>query len=83
MKTADDLFQKLALVLPFLDERARRLVAAGEAKSLGFGGISKVSRASGLSRKAISKGIDELDSGENIILAVRFIKTFTIEVDLV
>ncbi len=66
MKIADELSQKLALVLPFLDERARRLVAASEAKSLGFGGISKVSRASGLSRKAISKGIDELESGENI-----------------
>ena len=57
---------KLSFVLPFLDERARRLVLAGEAKGLGFGGISKVSRASGLSRKAISKGIDELESGEVI-----------------
>ena len=66
MKTADDLSQKLAMVLPFLDERARRLVAASEAKSLGFGGISKVSRASGLSRKAIAKGIGELESGEDI-----------------
>jgi len=66
MKTADDLSQKLAMVLPFLDERARRLVAASEAKSLGFGGISKVSRASGLSRKAISKGLGELESGEDI-----------------
>lgn len=66
MNTADALYQKLALVLPYLDERARRLVAASEAKSLGFGGISKVSRATGLSRKAISKGIDELESGENI-----------------
>ena len=57
---------KLSFVLPFLDERARRLVLAGEAKGLGFGGISKVSRASGLSRRAISKGIDELESGEVI-----------------
>jgi len=62
------LSQRLALVLPFLDERARRLVAAGEATSLGFGGISKVSRASGLSRKAISNGINELESGEDIAL---------------
>ena len=66
MKTTDALSQKFAVILPFLDERARRLVAASEAKSLGFGGISKVSRASGLSRKAISKGIDELESGEDI-----------------
>jgi len=66
MNTNTALSQRLALVLPFLDERARRLVAAGEAKSLGFGGISRVSRASGLSRKAISNGINELESGENI-----------------
>jgi len=66
MNSADALSVKLSFVLPFLDERARRLVLAGEAKGLGFGGISKVSRASGLSRKAISKGIDELESGEVI-----------------
>jgi len=66
MNSTDALSNKLSLVLPFLDERARRLVLASEAKSLGFGGISKVSRASGLSRKAISKGIDELESGEVI-----------------
>lgn len=39
-----------------LDERARRLVAANEAQALGYGGISKVRRACGLSRKAIAKG---------------------------
>lgn len=66
MNSADALSVKLSFVLPFLDERARRLVLAGEAKGLGFGGISKVSRASGLSRRAISKGIDELESGEVI-----------------
>jgi len=66
MNTDDTLSQKLALVLPFLDERTRRLVLASEAMSLGFGGIARVHRASGLSRKAISKGIAELESGEGI-----------------
>lgn len=66
MNSTDALSKKFSLVLPFLDERARRLVLASEAKGLGFGGISKVSRASGLSRKAISKGIDELESGKVI-----------------
>ena len=66
MKIIDPLTQKFSMIMPFLDERARRLVAANEAKSLGFGGISKVSRASGLSRKAISKGIAELQSGEEV-----------------
>jgi transposase len=47
-----------------LNERARRLVAASEAMALGWGGISAVSRATGLSRKAISHGIKELQEEE-------------------
>jgi len=37
-------------------------MAASEAVSLGYGGVSLVSRACGLSRKAIRKGIVELES---------------------
>lgn len=48
------------MLWPLLDERTRRLMAANEALALGYGGISIVHRASGLSRKAISKGIDEI-----------------------
>jgi transposase len=49
-----------------LNERARRLVAASEAMALGWGGISAVSRATGLSRKAISHGIKELQEEEGV-----------------
>jgi len=45
---------------PHLDERARRVVAAGKAVELGFGGISRVSRACGLSRVTLTKGVQEL-----------------------
>jgi len=38
-------------------------MAATEARALGRGGISKVSRACGLSRKAIAKGIKEVEAG--------------------
>jgi len=55
------LAQKFALIWPHLDERARRIVAANEARQLGYGGISEVSRACGLSRITITKGIKELD----------------------
>lgn len=48
---------------PLLDERTRRLLAANEARALGRGGISEVSRACGLSRKAIAKGIKEIETG--------------------
>jgi Rhodopirellula transposase DDE domain len=52
--------QKFRAAWPHLDERTRRIMAATEAVSVGYGGISVVRRACGLSRKAISKGIREL-----------------------
>jgi hypothetical protein len=42
------------------NKRSRRLVAAAEAVQLGHGGVSLLSRASGLSRVTITKGIHEL-----------------------
>ncbi|MBN1267962.1 MAG: ISAzo13 family transposase [Kiritimatiellae bacterium] len=63
MKTSMDLAAKLARVWSLLDERARRLTAANEARSLGRGGIAAVSRACGLSRKAIANGIREIAEG--------------------
>ena len=54
---------KFASVWPLLDERSRRLMAASEAVSLGYGGISQIRRASGLSRKAIANGIREIAEG--------------------
>ena len=63
MKTLVELRQKFASVWVLLDERTRRLMAASEARSLGYGGISQVRRACGLSRKAIAKGIQEIEDG--------------------
>ena len=47
-------------LLPVLDERTRRLLAAAESEAIGRGGISSVSRATGLSRPVIRQGIAEL-----------------------
>lgn len=58
-----DLSQKFDSIWRFLDERTRRIVAANEAMGLGYGGISSVRRACGLSRKAIAKGIQEIKDG--------------------
>jgi len=55
---------KFDAVLPHLDERQQRLVLAGEARSLGHGGIAAVARASGASRSRISAGVAELESGQ-------------------
>ena len=54
---------KFKSIWPLLDERTRRIMAASEALGLGYGGVSLVRRACGLSRKAISKGIRELQKG--------------------
>jgi len=50
-------------VSPFLDERTRRLVAAAEAEALGRGGITWVSRETGLCRETIRLGLTELHQG--------------------
>jgi hypothetical protein len=44
-----------------MDERLRRQWAAAEAKALGWGGISLVAAATGMSRNTIQAGIGELD----------------------
>ena len=58
------LLVKFEAVLPYLDERSARLVLAGEARSLGYGGLRAVARASGASTSRIAQGIAELVSGE-------------------
>ena len=63
--------QKFSDVWLLLDEKSRRLLAANEARSLGYGGISIVQRACGLSRKAIAKGICEISEGSAVLGRIR------------
>ena len=53
-------FETLA---PYLDERARRLFAASEARAAGRGGVAAVSEATGIARSTIGRGLAELRSG--------------------
>jgi DNA-binding phage protein len=50
---------KFAILQPLLDERARRLWAAVEARALGRGGLSQVAEATGLSRATVRAGLQE------------------------
>ena len=50
----------------FLNERDRRLLVAAMARAEGYGGISKVSKETGVSRKLISKGCAELDNPDEM-----------------
>ena len=45
---------------PHLDERGRRVFAASEARTAGYGGIAAVSRATGIAASTIGRGLDEL-----------------------
>jgi hypothetical protein len=47
---------KFATILPYLDERQRRLLLAAEARWLGYGGVSLVARAAGVSRVTVTAG---------------------------
>src|ERR1035438_8363333 len=58
------LVRKFSAVWPLLDERTRRIMGANEAIALVYGGVSVVHRACGLSRKAIGKGMREIEEGD-------------------
>ena len=45
-----------------LDERGRRLFAAAEVRTAGWGGLSVVARITGLARSTINRGEDDLDA---------------------
>jgi hypothetical protein len=53
--------RKYRMLAPEMDERRRRQWAASEARELGWGGVSLVCRATGLSRPTINAGMKELD----------------------
>jgi transposase len=55
---------KYLAIVSDLDERGRRRWAAAEARSLGWGGITAVATATGISDRTIRNGIRELDDPE-------------------
>jgi hypothetical protein len=52
--------EKFTSLLPYLNERQRRLYLAVEARALGHGGVARVARATGVSRPTIQQGLREL-----------------------
>jgi len=56
--------KKYMKLIPVMTERSKRIWAATEAFALGRGGISAVSRATGIHRNTIARGIGELESPE-------------------
>ena len=63
MEDREKLKKKIDTMLPILNERQRRLYLATEADSLGWGGISLISKLSNADRETISRGIKEIKAG--------------------
>ncbi len=57
---------KYLAIISDLDERGKRRWAAAEARSLGWGGIAAVARATGMSDRTIRNGIRELDDPDSM-----------------
>jgi len=55
---------ELELLLPELDEKARRLTLGAVARAAGDGGIGAVAKMTGASWQTVANGAAELDSGE-------------------
>lgn len=58
----DVIRRKFESLAPALNEKTWRLALGAEAKAIGYGGISVVSRATGVTRNTISRGMKELES---------------------
>ena len=65
-KIREDLKKKYNDMNCVLNEKAKRLWAAAEASSIGYGGIARVMEATGMSSATINKGLKELKNKEGI-----------------
>jgi hypothetical protein len=63
--------ERYAAVSRDLNERARRLFGAAEARTAGHGGITASSRATGLARSTIGRGLKDLDDPGSLVGKVR------------
>jgi hypothetical protein len=61
----DRLGPELELLLPMLDERARRLVLGAVARSVGEGGTGRVAALAGASWQTVADGAAEVGSGDS------------------
>jgi hypothetical protein len=61
-ETVRSLRTKFEALSRVLDERRQRLWAAAEAKALGRGGVAAVERATGMSRRRVLDGIEDLSA---------------------
>src|ERR1700736_2898421 len=71
MINASAIRERYAAVSRDLNERARRLFGAAEARTAGHGGITASSRATGLARSTIGRGLKDLGDPDSLLGKVR------------
>src|SRR3954464_15493496 len=64
MADIDAIRARYGALSPHLDERSRRIFAASEAKTAGYGGIAAAGRATGLAVSTVGRGLKELAAPE-------------------
>ena len=64
--SAAGIHRRYEALSPALDERGRRRFAAAEARAYGHGGVSVVSRITGLARSTIRRGVEEIAQNQQV-----------------
>ena len=68
LRTGDDSMlgknyeSKISTMMPLLNEKQKRIYLASEAIAIGRGGVTEVSRISGISRSVITAGIKDINA---------------------
>ncbi len=60
---------KISTMMPLLNEKQKRIYLASEAIAIGRGGVTEVSRISGISRSVITAGIKDINDGNAEVLS--------------
>jgi transposase len=66
MVAEDALGVKYRILAPLLEERSLRVCLAAEATALGYGGVSRLAKAAGVSRTTIHAGMQELKRAREV-----------------
>lgn len=62
---------KLSGILPYMNEKQRRVIVAAEAKAYGYGGVLNLAEITGMSRQTIYRGLEDLKSKKKDFSRVR------------
>ena len=60
---------KISTMMPLLNEKQKRIYLASEAIAIGRGGVTEISRISGISRSVITAGIKDINDGNAEVLS--------------